>query len=278
MNGALPPRYLQEAGDVAVWRVLEAAVQEVRERATQAYVHGRVNPDVLRDGAALGEADKQLREVLIPRVLAEQARRLPPGVTLPPFAAQVVFSVLRGFAELDPLFLDPQVSEVIVDGPGQEVYVERDGFLENTGLVLNRERIMYLIERIAGERGQPLSEAYPVLEMRLPMARATALHERLTPGGPALVVRLRARRVLERADLIASGTVPEALWDALAATVNGGANILIAGETSSGKTTLLQTLLAGLPAERRIVTIEDPIEVDLPRARMMQAGGAPPEP
>jgi pilus assembly protein CpaF len=254
------PPYLDAEGDIVVWKALEAATGQVREVVADRFLAHGIDT----------ELDAAIRDDLIPRALAEQERRLPPGAKLPPFAAQVLFSILRGYAELDPLFLDPEVSEIVVDGPGQEVYVERHGLLEGTGLVLSRDRIRYLIERMGATRGQFLSEAQPVLEIRLPLARATAVHERLALGGPSLVLRLHGRKRLERQELIDLGTIPEALLDALAAAFTGGANILIAGEVSSGKTTLLQTLLAALPAARRVITIEDPIEIALARARMTQ--------
>ena len=266
-----PPSYLPGEDDRAIWRALAAALAQVRQEATNLLLHSPVELHSLFDGNPANPVDERIRAELIPRALAQCARTLPPGISLPPFAAEVIFSSLRGYAELDPLFLDPRVTEVIVDGPDQEVCVERDGHLINTGLMLSRDRLRYLIERIAGDTAEPLDQvAQPIMEVHLPKARATAVHERIVPRGPSLVVRLRARRTIERAELIASGTIPEPLWEALAATYRGGANMLIAGETSSGKTTLLQTLLAALPEERRIVTIEDPIEIDLPRARLLQ--------
>ena len=265
-----PPAYLPGEDDRAIWRALAAALAQVRQEATNLLLHPPVELHSLFDGNPANPVDERVRTELIPRALAQCARTLPPGISLPPFAAEVIFSSLRGYAELDPLFLDPRVTEVIVDGPDQEVCVERDGHLINTGLMLSRDRLRYLIERIAGDASEPLSDAHPIMEVHLPKARATAVHERIVPRGPSLVVRLRARRTIERAELIASGTIPEPLWEALAATYRGGANMLIAGETSSGKTTLLQTLLAALPEERRIVTIEDPIEIDLPRQRLLQ--------
>jgi pilus assembly protein CpaF len=162
------------------------------------------------------------------------------------------------------------VTEVIVDGPEQEVYVERHGMLEGTGLSLSRERIEQLAERMGGEQGQMISTAHPVQEIRLPMARVTAIHERLAPKGPSLVIRLRGRHHLAIGDLIANGTITQPIWDALSGAFQGGANIIVSGEVSSGKTTLAEALLASLPAERRIVTVEDPIEFDLPRQRLQQ--------
>lgn len=256
---AFPP-YLRAEGDIAVWHALEAAIGQVREAVADRFLeHG-----------SDAELDDAIRNDLIPRALSEQERHMPPGAKLPTYAAQVLFSILRGYAELDQLFLDPEVTEIVVDGPGQEVYVERHGILEGSGLVLSGDRIRYLIERMGAAHGQSLSEAQPVQEMRLPMARVTAVHQRLALGGPSLVVRLHGRRRLEARDLINLGTIPQSLLDALGAALAGGANVVIAGEVSSGKTTLLQSLLGSLPCERRIVTIEDPIEIALPRPRLTQ--------
>ncbi len=254
------PIFLRAQSDIAVWEALEHAVLEVR----RAVVEQPAGNDADRD------FDGWIRDVLIPRALARQERELSPGVHLPPSAAQVLFSAMRGYAELDPLLLDPQVTEIIVDGPDQEVYVERHGVLEGTGQSLSRERIMYLAERMGAEQGQLISTAHPVQEIRLPMARVTAIHDRLAPRGPSLVIRLRGRHHLEIGDLIANGTVSQAFWGALSGAFRGGANIIVSGEVSSGKTTLVEVLLASLPADRRIVTVEDPIEFDLPRKRLQQ--------
>jgi pilus assembly protein CpaF len=177
---------------------------------------------------------------------------------------------MRGYAELDPLLLDAHATEVIVDGPDQEVYVERNGILEGTGLSLTRDRILYLAERMGAEQGQLISTAYPVQEIRLPMARVTAIHERLAPKGPSLVIRLRGRHRLDINALLANETITLPVWQALSSAFQGGANAIIAGEVSSGKTTLLEVMLASLPIERRIVTVEDPIEFSLERARIQQ--------
>ena len=254
------PLYLRTAHEIAIWHALAAAADAIRERADTRFLGDRSEADL----------DETIRYGLIPQALAEQERLLPPGVHLPSFAAQILFSMLRGYGELDQLFLDPEVSEIIIDGPDQEVYVERHGVLEGTRITLTRERLLYLIERMSGSLGQLPTDARPIQEIRLPMARATAVHERLAFHGPALVVRLRGRRRLLAEDLIALNTIPRTMWDALRTAFTGGANVLIAGEVSSGKTTLLQALLAALPSERRIVTIEDPIEIDLQRPRTEQ--------
>lgn len=265
-----PPNYMRTAVDIAVWRALLAAMNQVRAEAADLLSHGPIRPGSLFDPGGSTAIDERIRTELIPRALAEQQRRLPPGAAFPPFAPDVLFSAIRGYAELDPLIIDPHVSEIIVDGPGQEVYVEREGVLHGTGLSLSRERILYLIERIAAPLGQSLNETHPVVEVQRDRARVTAVHERLAPRGPSLVIRLQARTRLSQDDLIVGGTISQAMWDALAAAFRGGANMIIAGETSSGKTTLLGALLAALPPEQRIVTIEDPIEIDLGRPRVEQ--------
>jgi Flp pilus assembly CpaF family ATPase len=104
---------------------------------------------------------------------------------------------------------------VIIEGPDQEVYVERHGILEGTQPTLSRERLRYLIERMSGSQGQSLTEAQPIQEIRLPMAWVTAVHERLALHGPTMVIRLRGRRRLLAEDLIGLDTIPRTVWDAL---------------------------------------------------------------
>src|ERR1051326_8664794 len=95
------PRYLHTEGDVAVWQTLEAAIRQVREAVAERFLEHDIN----------AELDATIRDELIPRALADQKRQLPSGTKLPPFAAEVLFSIMRGYAELDPLFLDPEVTE-----------------------------------------------------------------------------------------------------------------------------------------------------------------------
>jgi hypothetical protein len=101
------PKYLRAHGDIVVWDAMERAVQEVRAAVLELPVSS--------DGSLSDRSrdfDDLIRKTLIPRALANCQRELPHGIPLPPNAAQVLFSLLRGYAELDPLLLDPLVTEV----------------------------------------------------------------------------------------------------------------------------------------------------------------------
>jgi pilus assembly protein CpaF len=155
--------------------------------------------------------------------------------------------------------------------------VERAGTLVDAGITLTREEILLALERMQAGTGHPLSALNPMVEVRLAHARVTAVHERIALGGPSLTIRLRSRTPLTAEDLLRKGMLPAQLWEFLCACLAGGANIVIAGETGSGKTTLAQALLAALPAHRRIVTVEDPIEFALERPWVEQLEVAHPD-
>lgn len=163
-----------------------------------------------------------------------------------------------GAGPLQHLLDDPDVTDVLVNAP-DEVWVERAGALRRTGVHLGTPGdVRALAVRLAAAGDQRLDEASPTVDARLP--DGTRLHAVLPPvAGACTLLSLRAVRVraLSVVELVAGGTLAPALVPVVRALVAARANLLVSGATGSGKTTLLAALLSLVPADERIVVIEE---------------------
>lgn len=159
---------------------------------------------------------------------------------------------------------DPTVTEVMVNGLGP-IYVERSGRLERTAArFADEDHLRSVIDRIVVGVGRRVDESSPAVDARLPDgSRVHAILPPLAVDGPTLTIRKFARDALGVTDLVASGTLDAAVADFLAAAVRGRRNIVVAGGTGTGKTTLLNVLSSFVPAGERVITIEDAVELQL---------------
>jgi pilus assembly protein CpaF len=165
---------------------------------------------------------------------------------------------LFGAGRLQPFLDDPEVTDVLVNGP-REVWVERGGGLRLTGLDLGgADEVRALAVRLAAAGGQRLDDASPAVDARLP--DGTRLHAVLPPiadAGALISLRAVRSRAFTLEQLVASGTLAVALVPVVRALVATRANLLISGATGSGKTTLLAALLSLVPPDERIVVVEE---------------------
>jgi pilus assembly protein CpaF len=176
-----------------------------------------------------------------------------------------------GLGPLDPLLADPSVTEIMVNGPGR-AYVERAGRLAAVDLGLDGGAIARLAERIVAPLGLRLDRSSPIVDARLADgSRVHAVLPPLAPDGPCLTIRRFATRPVE---LSAFG-VGDAGESFLRAAVDGGWNLLVAGATSAGKTTLLNSLSAAIGADERVVTIEETAELRLAQPHVVRLEARP---
>src|SRR5439155_17792654 len=141
---------------------------------------------------------------------------------------------------IQPLLHDDTVTEIMVNGPFQ-VYVERNGLLEETDIVFeDDDHVKRIIDRIVAPLGRRCDEASPMVDARLPDgSRVNAIIPPLSVKGPILTIRKFSREPLTIHDLIGFGTFTSQMADFLAASVRGRLSIVVSGGTGSGKTTLL---------------------------------------
>ena len=182
-----------------------------------------------------------------------------------------------GFGPIEFLLKDPEVTEVMVNGPG-DVYVEREGRIERVqdGLFEGEEAVLHLIERIVGPLGLRVDESSPWAEARLPDgSRVHAIVPPLSLRGPTLTIRKFSPVPIRAEDLLASGCLGPRMLRFLAAAVSGRANLIISGGAGSGKTTLLGVLSGFIGDDERLITIEDAAELRLAKPHVVSLEARP---
>jgi len=174
-----------------------------------------------------------------------------------------VMSEVFGLGPLDPLMSDPEITDILVNGP-HTVYVERRGRLELTDVrFYDNAHLLQIIQRVAARVGRRADEMSPMLDARLEDgSRVNAILPPLALNGPVLSIRRFGVR-LSGEDLIDNRTMPAEFLQLLQAAVEARVSILISGGTGSGKTTLLNALSQFIPPEERLITIEDTAELKL---------------
>jgi pilus assembly protein CpaF len=183
---------------------------------------------------------------------------------------------LTGFGPINPLILDEDVSEVMVNGPKQ-VYCERKGKLVLTEVEFrDNEHVMSVIEKIVAPLGRRIDESSPMVDARLPDgSRVNAIIPPLSLNGPTITIRKFSKDPLQIKDLINFGTITEEMATFLDACVKARLNIFISGGTGSGKTTTLNVLSNFIPDDERIVTIEDAAEIQLAQEHVVSLESRP---
>jgi pilus assembly protein CpaF len=179
--------------------------------------------------------------------------------------------ILPFLRPIEDLLQDPSVTEVMINQGGARVFVERDGRVTcQPDRRLDPRSLAVAIKNIARACGDEISEAQPVLDARLEDgSRVAAMFPPCAVDGPALTIRKFTRRYrLE--DLVELGMLTNAVADNLTSAVERQQNILIAGGTGTGKTTLLNALAATIPADDRIIVIEETSEIHLEKPNLIR--------
>ncbi len=171
---------------------------------------------------------------------------------------------LFGLGPLEPLLSDPTISDILVNSHSN-IYIERKGKLEKTAISFkDDEHLMRVIERIVSTVGRRIDEAQPMVDARLPDgSRVNAIIPPLAIDGPTLSIRRFGTDPLKMPALIENGALTKEIAILFEMCVRARLNIIISGGTGAGKTTLLNAMSAYIPADERIVTIEDSAELQL---------------
>jgi pilus assembly protein CpaF len=184
---------------------------------------------------------------------------------------QNILDDLVGYGPIQPLLNDESVTEVMVNG-AKNVYVERNGVLEKTGIRFEDDaHVVRIIERIVLPLGRHIDHDSPTVDARLPDgSRVNAIIPPVAIDGPTITVRKFSKKKLGVDDMIGYGSITETMAQFLETCVNAHLNILISGGTGSGKTTLLNVLSGFIPSQERIVTIEDAAELQLQQEHVVR--------
>ncbi len=178
---------------------------------------------------------------------------------------------ILGYGPIQPLLDDPDVSEVMVNGP-KNVYVEKQGCLIKTHIIFeDNDHIQRVIDRIILPLGRRIDADSPMVDARLPDgSRVNAVIPPVSIDGASITIRKFSKEKLSINQLIEHGSITSGMAEFLRACVVGRLNILISGGTGSGKTTLLNVLSSFIPEDERIITIEDAAELRLQQDHVLR--------
>jgi pilus assembly protein CpaF len=175
-----------------------------------------------------------------------------------------VLDEITGYGPLQPLLDDPEITEIMVNGP-KKIFIEKKGLLERTNVVFDDNlHILKIIDRIVSPLGRHIDSDSPMVDARLPDgSRVNAVIPPCAVDGASLTIRKFRKDKFSIKQLIELNSLTQGMADFLRACVLGRLNIMISGGTGSGKTTLLNALSGYIPEKERIVTIEDAAELQL---------------
>lgn len=182
-----------------------------------------------------------------------------------------VKDLVYGYGPLEELLRNPSISEVMVVD-SNHIFIEKNGIVENSGRrFLSDDVTLTVIDRIVSRVGRRIDKSQPLVDARLlDGSRVNAVIPPLAVSGPSITIRKFPSKRLQMSDLVAMSAMTPAVADFLRACVVAKRNIVIAGGTGTGKTTLLNCLADCIPPKERIVTIEDTAELQIPREHVVR--------
>jgi pilus assembly protein CpaF len=180
-------------------------------------------------------------------------------------------TILPFLKPIEHLILDDSISEVMVNGPDR-IFIEKAGFIEVVrGVSLGEKSLMVAVKNIARRLGDDISESKPILDSRLPDgSRVAAVIPPCSVNGVTLTIRKFNARHFGVEDLIQAGTLERSLANQLENYILARRNILIAGGTGSGKTTMLNVLGKFIPPDERVLLIEDTSEIHMDQDNLVR--------
>ncbi len=191
---------------------------------------------------------------------------------------QDVSDDILGYGPIDRLLRDESITEIMVNGPDM-TFVERNGklALDESIKFIDGDHVRRVIDKIVSAIGRRVDESTPMVDARLPDgSRVNAVISPLAIGGPFLTIRKFATDPLQIDDLIRFGSINAHAARFLQACIVGKLNVIVAGGTGTGKTTMLNVLSSFIPSDERIVTVEDAKELQLHQEHVLCLESRPP--
>jgi pilus assembly protein CpaF len=186
--------------------------------------------------------------------------------------------LMEALGPLADLQADPAVTEIMVDSPAK-VFIERAGKIEDAGVrFASAEELLHTMDALLGLVGESLGPARTAATVRLPdHSHMLAIIPPSAVDGPHMVIRKLIKRRMTFDDLIQVGALSPAAVAFFKSAIQKRANILVAGGTGSGKTTVLNTLAENFPPDERVIILEEHVElrIEHPRALRLAADNSP---
>jgi pilus assembly protein CpaF len=274
---SLKPKASASAPDAGLRRGFSTSSQQDRIEELKSSVHvqllQQMGPRLYDSDMDQNELDTEVRKVLAD-VLGSQDRPLSSSDRAR--VTQEISDDILGYGPIEPFLRDPDVSEVMVNGPNS-VWLEKSGRLVPADAHFTDEaHLRRTIDKIVSRIGRRVDESSPMVDARLPDgSRVNAVVPPLAVDGSALTIRKFAADPLTVDDLIRFGSLSNKTAEFLDACVRGRLNIIVSGSTGAGKTTTLNVLSSFIPTDERIVTIEDAAELQLKQEHVVRLESRP---
>lgn len=225
--------------------------QELRRRVLEQLNYSREQPD------------NEVMEIIDEVLLEEQLLRLLPVSESHRLRTELFYS-LRRLDILQSLIEDPEVTEIMINGPNS-IFVERAGHLQELDIRFeSEEKLQDVIQQIVAGCNRIVNEASPIVDARLSGgARVNIVMNPIALNGPIVTIRRFPDNPITLEELIRWESLSREAAELLQLLVRAGYNIFISGGTGSGKTTFLNVLSGCIPDWERVITIEDSAELQL---------------
>lgn len=251
---AVPPQLVTKA---LLGEAQEAVLELMRRPGSQLAF------DSLSGSSSATDRTAMEMQTAIGKVVAVRHPDLDPQIRLRLIEALV--HEMRGYGPLEPLLQNrDQYEEIEVNGPDRVYVVPKGGHAELTEIRFrDDEHVRYVAARLLATANRRVTDAQPLVDASLPNGiRMNVIAYPVAVTGTSMTLRLH-HAYHDAQSLVANGTLTEEAITLLGALVRGGVNILVVGGTGSGKTTLCNLLANSIPAEERIVTVEDAVELQV---------------
>lgn len=237
-------------------RSVEDVTETVREKILESH------PELVMEARMFREKRKEI--VALVQELIVSKELYVPKLTRRDLAERIA-QELCGLGPIDELLDDPEVTEIMVNGP-REVFVERQGLLQKTDIQFkDDDHLLDVINRIVQGVGRRVDKSVPYVDARLPDgSRVNAIIPPLSLNGPTLTIRRFPKKFSSLDELVENDTLSEDLARLLKRCVELRLDVVISGGSGSGKTTTLNVLANTVGAGERIIVIEDSSEIRIP--------------
>lgn len=175
-----------------------------------------------------------------------------------------VFNSLRRLDVLQPLLEDDTITEIMINGP-EAIFIERNGRVQQLDKRFeSKEKLENIIQTIVSTVNRSVNESSPIADARLKDgSRVSVVLPPVALNGPILTIRKFSKQPMTMERLIQYGSLTPEIAEVLKMLVRAKYNIFVCGGTGSGKTTMLNALSNFIPADERIITVEDSAELQI---------------
>jgi len=189
-----------------------------------------------------------------------------------------IFAYASSYGAMQEFFEDPQISEIMINGP-QQIFIEKEGKLILTEAKYESElQLRLAINHIINPFGRYVNGKHPMVDAHLrDGSRVNAIIPPVAQQGSCLSIRRFLKDKLNAQDLIDKGALTQGMAEFVSVCVAARLNVIVAGNTSSGKTTFLNILARSIPDHERIVTIEDSVELQMMQTHKISLEARPPD-